>query len=107
MMFAACTDQTAPNGPETGHNVYNPDEEVPVDISSVDIPEATITVKEALEICKGLANQEVTEQAYYVKGYVRSLVGDVAAGIAQYGNVSFMIVDEEFSSSEGSEHHIG
>lgn len=97
-MFS-CTDQSAPIGPEEGHNVYNPDSEVPVDISGVEIPEGTLTVKEALEICKTLSNNETTDAAYYVKGYVRSLVGDVASGIAQYGNISFMIVDDEFAQS--------
>ena len=61
------------------------------DPEGADVPEGAITVYEAREICKKLADGAVTAEKYYVKGWVSSLDAKNADGIASYGNSTFYI----------------
>ena len=53
------------------------------------VPEGTLNVYQAREICLQLANGEVTSDKYYVKGWIKKLGNKNADGIATYGNAQF------------------
>lgn len=65
---------------------------VPADAN---IPEGTLTVAQAREICAALEDKAVTSEKYYVKGFVKKLGNKHADGVANYGNGTFYMVDEK------------
>ena len=71
--------------PATDKTKITPDPE------GADVPESTLTVYEAREICAGLASGATTTEEYYVKGWVHKLASNHASGVSQYGNGTFYI----------------
>lgn len=69
------------------------------DPEGVEIPEGTINVYQANNICAGLASGATTSEAYYIKGWVRSLHSGNANAISQYGNAQFFISPTEDDSA--------
>ena len=53
------------------------------------VPEGTLNVYQAMEICSQLANGAETAEKYYVKGWIKKLHNKNADGIANYGNAQF------------------
>lgn len=59
------------------------------DPEGADIPEGTLNIYEAREICSKLANGATTNEQYYVKGWIKKLHNKNADGIAKFGNAQF------------------
>ncbi len=91
--FAAC-EEPIPDGP----NKENPDSAEVADtiaIPAMEIPAEAITVSEARNICAGLESGAVTEQAYYVKGWVKKIHDKHAEGVSGYGNGQFYMSENQ------------
>ena len=61
------------------------------DPAGADVPKGCLTVYEAREKCAALASGGVTDEEYYVKGWVHKLDSKNADGIKNYGNATFYI----------------
>jgi len=72
--------------PDSVPTVLDPDPSP--DPDSIQIPEGTIDVYEAVKIAKGLASGAVTKEEYYIKGWVNGFNEDQRAktDFAKYGN---------------------
>ena len=98
MVLFGCKENPYINAP--GDNSQNKDS-IPViqepeptpDPEGVAIPDSCLTVTEALEIGKALANDVVTTKKYYIKGWIQSLHSDNASGISSYGNATFFMAE--------------
>ena len=62
------------------------------DDSSLDVPAEAISCAEAIAIGKQLADNATSDAVYYIKGVVKN-VETSQAGVEQYGNVIFDMVD--------------
>ena len=65
------------------------EEKLSPDPEGADIPEGTLNIYEAREICSKLATDAETSEKYYVKGWIKKLHNKNANGIANYGNAQF------------------
>ena len=65
------------------------EEKLSPDPEGADIPEGTLNIYEAREICSKLATGAETSEKYYVKGWIKKLHNKNADGIAKYGNAQF------------------
>ena len=61
------------------------------DPEGFEIPEGTINVNEAIEICRGLDAGGTTAEEYYIKGWINILTDKNTSGIEDYGNADFYI----------------
>ena len=69
--------------PEMAHPDPTPDPEGAV------VPDGTLNVFDARKLCSNLASGAVTEDKYYVKGWIHKLDGKNEEGITKYGNATF------------------
>lgn len=69
--------------PEMAHPDPTPDPEGAI------VPEGTLNVFEARKLCSNLASGAVTEEKYYVKGWIHKLDGKNEDGITSFGNATF------------------
>lgn len=65
------------------------EEKLSPDPEDADIPDGTLNIYEAREICSKLASGATTPEKYYVKGWIKKLHSRNADGIANYGNAQF------------------
>ncbi len=79
------------SNPEFGKGTEVDPAKITPDPEGADVPEGTLTVYEAREICAGLASGATTTEEYYVKGWVHKLDSKHASGVSQYGNGTFYI----------------
>ena len=70
------------------------------DTTGWNIPAECLTVAEAREICSQLEDGATTGTKYYVKGWVKKLTSQHEAGISQFGNALFYIVDSKDNTEE-------
>ena len=95
MVLTGCQENPYINAP--GDNSMNTDTLPSVvlppaeDMEGFAIPEGCLTVYEAIDSCKNLAEGAKTQQKYYVKGWVRNFDSKHESGIEQYGNGTFYI----------------
>lgn len=95
MAFFGCKESPYINAP--GDNSKNTDTLPSVvlpaaeDLEGFAIPEGCLTVYEAVDSCKNLADGANTKEKYYVKGWVRSFDSKHESGIQDYGNATFYI----------------
>ena len=61
------------------------------DPEGADVPEGCLDVYEALKIFKKLAAGDITEEKYYVKGWIYELDSKHESGMTDYGNGTFYI----------------
>lgn len=97
LLAVSCQESAYINGP--GDNLFNQDSIIPV----VDpeptpapegfvIPEGALNVYEVLDSCAKLASEEVSQQKYYVYGWVRDFnESKHLDGIQNYGNAFFYL----------------
>ena len=95
MAFFGCKESPYINAP--GDNSKNTDTLPSVvlpaaeDLEGFAIPEGCLTVYEAVDSCKNLADGANTQEKYYVKGWVRAFDSKHESGIQTYGNGTFFI----------------
>lgn len=94
--WVSCTKQNPPSGPEEGHNKEEKQEEVPVDISSIDIPEGALTAEEAVDKCYE-AGAAGASGDFYIKGYIKT-INATYTSVAD-GYITFTIGDQEFKNT--------
>ena len=107
LSFIGCKE--SPFIPSPGDNKMNLDS-IPAivdplpspDPEGADVPDSCLTVFEARNLCKKLANKEVTKEKYYVKGWVCSLDEKNEDGILSYGNATFYMA----GTSDGKSDHL-
>lgn len=100
-MFAACNNQNIPENPDQqgGPNDSTSTTKEVVKIpEGIEIPEGAITVSKAREICEGLESGAVSEETYFVHGWVKKLhAGNSAAIAGDYHNAQFYICENQYT----------
>ena len=88
LVMMSCTEPAYINSP--GDNSKNYDS-IPITIPDTNGVE--VSIAEALEICKGLANDQVTEELYKVRGVLAGVSTDLSKIPSQYTNINFTLKD--------------
>ncbi|MCM1034061.1 MAG: DUF5017 domain-containing protein [Paludibacter sp.] len=103
---------TACDEPEIGggDNTTNPSDTTEVSnivtipsTPTLNIPEGTLTVSEARDLCATLSDKGVTSDQYYVKGWVKRLDQGNTTAIENYGNALFYLAEEQYTDGTFSE----
>ncbi len=100
--FAACEEQI-PGGNGNGPDKPDPNNPTTTDtvaIPDMEIPAEAITVSEARNICAGLESEATTEQAYYVKGWVKKMHSGHADAVTGYGNGRFYMSENQYGDGK-------
>ncbi len=71
--------------------------------TNITIPSEALTVSQARNICSQLEHGAITEQAYFVKGWVKQIHSNHANGVIGYGNGHFYLAEEFYADSTFSE----
>ena len=108
LLFAACNEKNVPsggpgnnNGNGNGNNGTETTEAVKMPESIV-LPEGAITVSEARKIGEALASEQISEQKYYIHGWVKKLASKHADGMESYGNALFYMSEKMYKDAEGA-----
>lgn len=101
-MFAACNNQNIPENPDQQGqgptDSTTTKEVVKIPTEKIEIPEGAITVSKAREICEGLESGAVSEETYFVHGWVKKLhAGNSAAIAGDYHNAQFYICENQYT----------
>ena len=101
MLFAACNNQNIPENPNEQTNPQDTaktNKEVVTIPEGIEIPEGAITVSAARAICEQLENNAVTEETYFVHGWIKKLhSGNTAAIEGDYHNAQFYMSENRYT----------
>lgn len=105
LSFAACKPNVPTNntdGPGNGNNGKGTTTSEAINMpESIVLPEGAITVSEARAIGAELQSGQVTEQKYYIHGWIKKLASKHADGMNNYGNALFYMSEKMYKGAEG------
>ena len=100
-LVAACSAPPEPVNPNDKENQNNPTVagDTTAIPASITIPEGAITVSQARELCAALENNAVSEQFYYVHGWIKKLhSANTEAITGDYHNAQFYMAENQIVS---------